>query len=241
MSEQQRPGNTSAAGQRQPAGGAWDSIDTQTQRVFISYRRSDCQPQANGLHDGLRHRLPSASIFMDIDSIPPGVDFEHHIRQEIEICDVVLVLIGDDWLDPRLGTNLRRIDEPDDFVRLEIESALSSPGVRVVPVLVEGAQMPRASDLPESLRNLARINAIELSDSRWTSDLERLAALVERIGRDKKPEPRNMRLVDIDADVVAAAVASLPASFRTKLRTCRRTFACSTRTWRSRISPTTAP
>jgi hypothetical protein len=120
-------------------------------RLFISYRRSDCQPQANGLYDGLSHRLPSASVFMDIDSIPPGADFEEHIRREIEICDLVLVLIGDNWLDQTADGSSRRIDTPDDFVRLEIESALASPRVNVLPVLVEGAACqvrwtcPRAS------------------------------------------------------------------------------------------------
>ena len=118
------------------------------QRIFISYRRSDCQSQANGLHDGLRHRLQGSRIFMDIDSIPPGADFEAHIRQEIEQCDVVLVLIGDEWLDPRPGSETRRIDEPNDFVRLEIESSLKSEHVRVIPVLVEGAQMPHTRRAP---------------------------------------------------------------------------------------------
>jgi hypothetical protein len=153
---------------------------------------------------------------MDIDSIPPGVDFEKHIRKEIQVCDLVLVLIGDNWLDPGPHTDTRRIDEPDDFVRLEIESALSSPRVRVVPVLVEGAQMPRAADLPESIRGLARINAIELSDRRWTADLERLAALVERIGREQEEEARRTRLLDVQEQVVMAAVASMPESFHTK-------------------------
>ena len=208
------------------------------QRVFISYRRSDCQPQANGLHDGLCHRMKSASIFMDIDSIPPGADFEQHIRAEIEICDVVLVLIGDNWLDPAPGTETRRIDEPDDFVRLEIESALASPRVRTVPVLVEGAQMPRAAALPESIRPLARINAIELSDRHWISDLERLAKLIERIGKEEQERAQRavtgpgaqavsespaasepdgtVRLIDIDDRAVARAVALMPSTFNTK-------------------------
>ena len=105
-----QPGVTSAT---DAGGGAADSgaqVDGQPgmsraaeQRIFISYRRSDCQSQANGLHDGLRHRLDCSKIFMDIDSIPPGADFEEHIRQEIELCDVVLVLIGDEWLDPGPG------------------------------------------------------------------------------------------------------------------------------------------
>src|SRR4029079_11444523 len=136
-------------------------------RIFISYRRSDCQSQANGLHDGLRHRLHRSKIFMDIDSIPPGADFEEHIRQEIEQCDVVLVLIGDEWLDPRPGATTRRIDEPRDFVRLEVLSSLRANNVRVIPVLVEGAQMPDASQLPDDIARLARLNAFVLSDSHW--------------------------------------------------------------------------
>jgi hypothetical protein len=153
-----------------------------TQHVFISYRRTDCQAQANGVYDGLNHRLKATTLFMDIDSIPPGVDFEHHIRDEISRCDVVLVMIGDNWLDRRPGTRRRRIDEADDFVRLEIENALATSTVRVIPVLVEGARMPVSAQLPESIRQLARLNAIELSDNRWTSDVERLAKTVEQLG-----------------------------------------------------------
>lgn len=145
-----------------------------TKRIFISYRRSDCLAQANGLRDGLGRRLPGARVFKDIDSIPPGEDFEEYIRSEIEACDVVLVLIGDNWLDPRPGTATRRLDEANDFVRLEVESALRTPGLRVIPVLVEGAKMPEPSELPESIRRLARLNAFDLDDRRWEGDLERL-------------------------------------------------------------------
>lgn len=152
------------------------------QRIFISYRRSDCQAQANGLYDGLGHRLRNASVFMDIDSIPPGVDFEQHIRNEIKRSDVVLVMIGDNWLDDRPGTHRRRIDEANDFVRLEIENALALPEVHIIPVLVEGAQMPPSDEIPASIHQLARLNAFELSDRRWTSDVERLARTVERLG-----------------------------------------------------------
>ena len=160
------------------------------QHIFISYRRTDCQAQANGVYDGLGHRLSNASLFMDIDSIPPGVDFEDHIRDEIKRSDVVLVMIGDNWLDSRPGTDRRRIDEDDDFVRLEIESALASPNVRILPVLVEGAPMPLSAELPESIRQLARLNAFELSDHRWTSDVERLAKTVEGLGTRSRPHGR---------------------------------------------------
>jgi len=155
---------------------------------------------------------------MDIDSIPPGVDFEEHIRREIEVCDVVLVLIGDNWLDVCPGSDIRRIDEPDDFVRLEIESAMAFPQVRIVPVLVEGAQMPRAEELPRSIQRLGRINAIELSDQRWTADLARLAQVVEEMGvREREPVvQQSMRLADVDKVAVADAVRAMPGTFRTK-------------------------
>ena len=206
-------------------------------RIFLSYRRSDCQPQANAINDGLRHRLASAKIFMDVDSIPAGVDFEQHIREEIQICDVVLVVIGDDWLSASDREGRRRIDDPDDFVRLEIEAAFASPRVSVVPVLVERAEMPRSADLPESIKRLARINAIELSDQRWSSDIERLASEIKRLqeyqearaqrveqvppaGEINPPEATrvtpNMRLADVAAEAVRAVVESMPGVFRTK-------------------------
>jgi len=159
------------------------------QGIFISYRRDDCQAQANGLYDGLGQRLPGARIFMDLDSIPAGVDFEDHIRKEIEGCDVVLVLIGDNWLDPRPGSSTRRIDEPEDFVRLEIESALENPRVRTIPVLVEGARMPDASTLPASIIKLARINAFELDDRRWKADLDRITQLLKGLGSEPAATP----------------------------------------------------
>ncbi len=152
-------------------------------RIFISYRRNDCQAQANGLYDGLSHRLPTSKIFMDLDSIPPGADFEDYIRKEIDDCDLVFVLIGDNWLDSEADGSGRRIDRHDDFVRLEIESALASPRVHVVPVLVEGARMPAPGELPPSVRALTRYNAVELDDRRWTADLKRLAESVPVILR----------------------------------------------------------
>jgi hypothetical protein len=180
-------------------------------RIFISYRRSDCQPQANAINDGLRHRLRPARVFMDIDSIPAGVDFAEHIREEIEMCDVVLVLIGDNWISATDQDGRRRIDNPDDFVRLEIENAFAASRVSVVPVLVEGADMPRAMDLPESLQRLARINAIELSDQRWTSDIERLASEINRLeAYQEERAKRAQKLQERAAAEVAAVEVTRP-------------------------------
>lgn len=168
-----------------PDAGVGEDPDEAKTRVFISYRRSDTQSHANGISDGLATRLPDASIFMDLDSIPAGVDFEEHIRDEINRCDIVLVIIGDNWLETDPHTGGRRIDHPDDFVRLEIESALASPDVVVIPVLVEGARMPSSTELPDSIRRLARINALHIDDTRWRSDLSRLVARIAEIDSAK--------------------------------------------------------
>lgn len=193
---------------------------TAEQRIFISYRRSDCQSQANGLNDGLRHRLPESRVFMDIDSIPIGADFEEHIRGEIEQCHVALILIGDDWLEPRPGTDVRRIDEANDFVRLEIESSLATKHLRVIPVLVEGARMPTPEELPKSIRRLARLNAFELSDQRWSTDIERLTRqLRELTGTTTTAtveDARTMSFADVDDAAIRYAMSTLPATFTTK-------------------------
>jgi hypothetical protein len=181
----QTPYQVPASGlQTTPLMGTPSSAGAHELRIFLSYRRTDCQAQANGLYDGLRNRLPDVRVFMDIDGIPAGVDFEEYIKREISVCDLVMVMIGDNWLDARPGSEVRRIDEEEDFVRLEIESALASPQVRTLPVLVEGAQMPRSVDLPDTIARLGRFNAIELSDTRWRSDLDRLVDVVETIGRE---------------------------------------------------------
>jgi hypothetical protein len=158
-------------------------------RVFISYRRSDCLPQANALYDGLKHRLKDAEIFRDLDSIPPGVDFERHIRSAIARTHVVLVMIGDDWLASGHDPTQRRIDEEHDFVRLEVESALAIDSTRLIPVLVEGAPMPRMADLPASISRLARFNAFELSDQRWSQDIQRLTDTIEQVRREVLGQP----------------------------------------------------
>jgi hypothetical protein len=166
--------------------------------IFISYRREDCQAQANGLNDGLRNRLPGAEVFFDVDSIPPGVDFEEHIQRSIEAADVVLVLIGDNWLD-RDASGRRRIDEPGDFVRLEVAAALEREKT-LIPVLVEDARMPPPTDLPEGLAALARRNAIELSGRRWRSDVDRLARAIRSRPGGPRPEPTPHRDRATDAE-----------------------------------------
>jgi DNA uptake protein ComE-like DNA-binding protein len=190
-----------------------------SQKIFISYRRSDCQSQANALNESLRHRLPDADVFMDLDSIPLGADFEDYIRDYIEGCDIVLVLIGDEWLEPQPGSSLRRIDAPNDFVRLEVMTALQGRDVTVIPVLVEGATMPGVADLPDDIARLARLNAYTLSDSHWPRDVGELANHL-RGGplpeAESSPTGASVTFADIDVNAVKYAVADLPHQFATK-------------------------
>jgi TIR domain len=111
-------------------------------QIFISYRRQETRHLAGRLYDRLADRFGEDRIFMDVDSIEPGVDFSDAIQQAIGSSDVLLALIGPDWLTATDQDGRRRLDDPDDIVRLEVEAALEC-GVRVIPVLAEGATMPR--------------------------------------------------------------------------------------------------
>ena len=149
--------------------------------VFLSYRRSDTSGHAGRICDDLeRHfRLP---VFRDIDAISAGTDFVHALEQAITAATVVVVLIGDTWLSGVAEDGSRRLDDPADHVRREVAMALSDASSTVVPVLVDGAVMPREEELPASLRALARLQAIELSDSRWEYDMALLVRVLETAG-----------------------------------------------------------
>jgi hypothetical protein len=148
-------------------------------RVFISYRREDSAGHAGRLYDRLAQHFGAHQLFMDVDTIEPGVDFVEVIQSAVGACDVLLAIIGKRWLTSADATGKRRLDNPQDFVRLEIEAALDR-GIRVVPLLVHGAAMPRADELPDGLSRLARRNAFEVSDHRFRFDTEQLIATLER-------------------------------------------------------------
>ncbi len=148
-------------------------------RVFISYRRDDSAFPAGWLYDRLCMHLGREQVFKDVDSIDPGDDFFRVIENAVGSCQVLLALIGDRWLDITDETGQRRLDDPDDFVRLEIEAALRRD-VRVIPILVGRAPMPRSGQLPDSLRGLVRRNAIEVSPNRFESDLARLVRAIDK-------------------------------------------------------------
>ena len=151
-------------------------------RIFISYRREDSAGFVRALLTPLRERFGGGRIFKDTDNIPPGEDFVQAIQRELESCKVLLAVIGSEWEtveDPR--TRKRRLESPNDYLRLELATALKNTHVVVIPVLVDHAGMPSPESLPEDLQVLARRNAIEVSDTRWDTDVERLIHAIEVI------------------------------------------------------------
>ncbi len=144
------------------------------QGIFVSYRRQDSQSAAGRLTDHLKEHLPGVPIFRDVETIEPGVDFVDAIDRALRACRVLIAVIGPRWVDAAHADGSRRLDDPNDYTRLEIATALRRKDVRVIPVLVEGADMPTTAQLPDDLEPLARRNAIELADKRWDFDVSQL-------------------------------------------------------------------
>lgn len=150
--------------------------------IFISYRRSDSAGEAGRLSDDLIARFGTERVFMDVDAIQPGRDFRKAIRENVGGCSLLLAMIGPEWLETKSPGGTRRLDNENDYVRLEIATALGRD-IPVVPVLIRGARMPKADQLPEDIRELAYRNSVELTHARWRSDaqvlLQALAPYVE--------------------------------------------------------------
>ena len=157
-------------------------------RVFISYRREDSAGHAGRLHDSLQSHFGSGNVFMDLNDIDSGTNFVDVIRAAIKSSDVVLAVIGKQWLTCS-SAGKRRLDLPNDFVRTEIGMALEHD-VPVIPVLVQGAGMPLAPSLPEPLKQLAAHDAHDLSDERWSYDVDRLIAATEKLAGKAGPSRR---------------------------------------------------
>jgi hypothetical protein len=139
--------------------------------IFVNYRRNDSEGEAGRLFDDLELNFGQGSVFMDVAGIEPGHDFRKAIDQSVAACSVLLAVIGERWLDSADAMGRRRLDDPNDFVRVELSTALRAE-VRVVPVLVRGAKMPQADELPDNLKELAYRNAVELTHARWKSDVQ---------------------------------------------------------------------
>jgi uncharacterized protein YjbI with pentapeptide repeats len=154
--------------------------------VFMSYRRSDALEYAGRIYDALTVRLGRRSVFMDVDDIPPGIDFRSYVERAITESSVVLAIIGPHWLESRSSDGRRRLDDANDSVRVEIETALRY-GLPLIPVLVGDASMPLPESLPQSLLPLVRRNAIAVrSDPDFHRDVERLVSMIAVYDRREK-------------------------------------------------------
>jgi hypothetical protein len=155
-------------------------------RIFISYRREGAAGFSGRLGEDLERRFGAGEVFRDVEDITSGDDFVERLAHALQDCRVLLAVIDKTWLSTNAGSR-RRLDDPKDFVRTEIARALAR-GVRVIPVLVDGATMPAERDLPDDLKSFARRQAHDLSDSRWDYDVERLASVVQTaLTGDMKP------------------------------------------------------
>ncbi len=149
--------------------------------IFISYRRSDSPDATGRIYDRLVSEFGKVRVFKDVDSIPLGQDFRGHLNGIVGECGVVLAIIGPQWLDVRNPAAQRRLDDPDDFVRIELEAALARD-IPVVPVPVGHAPIPGASELPASLAAMAFRQSIEVRpDPDFHNDATRLVAALRRI------------------------------------------------------------
>lgn len=164
------------------------SASKQFSGIFVSYRRDDSSGHAGRLSDRLSAHFGNEQIFMDIDQIEPGEDFVEVIENAVGSCEILIAIIGRQWLSSVDGSS-PRLNNPNDFVRLEIIAALNRD-IRVIPVLVQGATMPNPQDLPDDLSKLSRRNALELSDRRWNRDVDQLIVALEKILRTREDARR---------------------------------------------------
>jgi hypothetical protein len=148
--------------------------------VFISYRRADAQHFAGRLYDKLEAQFGAHRVFFDVDSISLGRDFLVVLGNALENCSVVIVVIGRSWLSSVDKAGRRRIDDPDDLVRMEVEEALRRD-VAVIPLLIDGVEMPRRDELPTSLQPLVRRQAREISHAGFAPEVRNLISAIERI------------------------------------------------------------
>jgi hypothetical protein len=158
----------------------------QSAGIFISYRREDQPSFAGRLYDRLVTQFGRDRIFIDIDTIDLGLDFEEVINTYLSNSKALLVVIGKDWATIKDSLGHPRLRNPDDFVRLEIETGLRR-GIRVIPVLVEDAKMPKSTELPQQISSLARRNSIAITHANFSADVNRLISTLDRVLSSGQP------------------------------------------------------
>lgn len=153
--------------------------------IFVSYRRAGASNTTYRLVDDLRRAFGPDSVFLDVESIEPGIPFADAIRQSLARSSVALVIIGPTWLEAKDKDGNRRLDKPDDWVRQEVKAALES-NARVIPVIVEGARNPSSDDLPADIAQLGQLHSFTLlpSQTHWSFDISRLVEKISSIDRN---------------------------------------------------------
>ena len=146
--------------------------------IFISYRRDDTAGRAGRIYDRLAAQFGADQVFMDVDTIQPGEDFTRILAERTASCSALVAIIGKEWLSAQDRAGQRRLDDPSDYVRQEILAALTR-GIVVVPVLVEGASLPRADELPPPLRKLSDYQALTVSDDRFHAEVDELIRVLQ--------------------------------------------------------------
>jgi hypothetical protein len=154
--------------------------------IFLSYRRTDSADIAGRIYDRLLGAFDKVAVFKDVDSIPLGTDFKEYLDEKVSECNVLLALIGDKWLEASDARGKLRLEDPQDFVRIEIESALAR-NIPVIPLLVRGAFMPSEEELPAGLKKLAFRNGIQIrSDPDFHRDMDRLISALKAYVQPKR-------------------------------------------------------
>ncbi len=186
-------------------------------KIFISYRRADSQWAAARLHDTLANAFPDDHLFMDVEHIAPGQDFVDVLADQVGACDVFLALVGPDWLKQSNDAGVRRLDDPDDFVRIEIASALTRAETLTIPVLLDGASPPTEDALPDDLAPLARRQFLRLTHEGFRSEVQQLVeAIRERLSAAPAPKPASAKKPfnwRIPAGLAAAALVVVAGYF----------------------------
>ena len=176
----------------------WVKLQKQLNQVFICYRRESSNWVAGRIYDRLIQKFGKDAIFKDIDSIPLGSNFKQYIDTVVQQCQVLLAIIDEKWTGDENGSNHRRIDEPHDFVRLEIKSAFHYD-VRIIPLFVNNTVISPAS-LPPSLKTLSELHGMRVnSDPYFHRDMDHLINHLEPILQFKKSDKRLLRLLLIFA------------------------------------------